>query len=131
MGFCVADNPIRNSGRWHSDCRRSSDSARCEPRLLPAMAWISSTITERTPANMVRPEAEPSSTYSDSGVVTRMCGGRLRSALRSTCGVSPVRTAVRIATSGRPSFSSSARMPSSGASRLTWMSFDSAFSGDT
>ena len=131
MGFCVADKPIRSRRRWHSDASRSSDKARCEPRLLPAMAWISSTITVRTPASMERPEAEPSNTYSDSGVVTRMCGGCLRSRLRSTCGVSPVRTAVRIATSGRPSFSSSARMPSSGASRLTWMSFDNAFSGDT
>ena len=45
MGFCVADRPIRNNRRWHSDSSRSSDSARCEPRLLPAMAWISSTIT--------------------------------------------------------------------------------------
>ena len=42
-----------------------------------------------------------------------------------------VRTAVRISTSGRPSRASSARMPSSGASRLMWMSLDSAFSGET
>ena len=69
--------------------------------------------------------------YSDSGVVTTMCGGCLRIALRSACGVSPVRTAVRISTSGRPSFASCARMPSSGASRLMRMSLDSAFSGET
>ena len=34
--------------------------------------------------------------YSDSGVVTRMCGGRLSIARRSCISVSPVRTAVRI-----------------------------------
>ncbi|MDQ6648124.1 MAG: hypothetical protein M3Y93_13015, partial [Pseudomonadota bacterium] len=50
MGFCVADRPIRSSRRWHSDSSRSSVKARCEPRLLPAMAWISSTMPERVPA---------------------------------------------------------------------------------
>ncbi len=88
-------------------------------------------ITVREVPSMARPDPEPSRMYSDSGVVTRMCGGCLRMYARSACGVSPVRTAVRIATPGRPSFSSSARMPSSGSSRLMWMSFDSAFNGDT
>ena len=100
MGFCVADRPMRVSRRPHSASSRSSDSARWLPRLLAATAWISSTITVRAVARPARPESEPSSTYSDSGVVTRMCGGERRIAVRSACGVSPVRTAVRIATSG-------------------------------
>ncbi len=56
IGFCVADSPIRSSGRGHSACRRSSDSARWLPRLLPARAWISSTISahpgEHLPARL-------------------------------------------------------------------------------
>ena len=39
--------------------------------------------------------------YSDSGVVTRICGARLRRRARSGCGVSPVRTAVRISSVGQ------------------------------
>ncbi len=69
--------------------------------------------------------------YSDSGVVTMMCGGRLRHFARSACGVSPVRTALRISTGGRPIRSSSAAMPDSGRSRFRCTSFDSAFSGET
>ena len=66
------------SGLPVSASSRSSDSARWLPRLLPASAWISSTITVRVVASILRPDSEPSSTYSDSGVVTTMCGGRLR-----------------------------------------------------
>jgi hypothetical protein len=51
--------------------------------------------------------------------------------LRSIAGVSPVRTASRIATSGRPCSSSWSRMPASGSCRFFWMSFESAFSGET
>ncbi len=39
--------------------------------------------------------------YSDSGVVTTMCGGVFAIFARSACGVSPVRTKVRIPTSGK------------------------------
>ena len=85
----------------------------------------------RTVDSMRRPDSEDSSTYSDSGVVTRMCAARLRSALRSAWVVSPVRTAVRISGTGRPSRASSCAMPASGASRLTRMSLDSALSGET
>ncbi|MCW0424320.1 hypothetical protein NB713_002263 [Xanthomonas sacchari] len=131
IGFCVADRPMRSGGTSHSCCRRCSDSARWLPRLFAASAWISSTITVRTWRSVSRPDTEPSSTYSDSGVVTSTCGGRRRACARSRCGVSPVRTAVRMDTSGKPSAASSARMPCSGASRLSWMSFESAFSGDT
>ena len=58
-GFWVADRPIRwtvAAGRptraWAS--RRSSVSARCEPRLVAATAWISSTITASTPLSISR-----------------------------------------------------------------------------
>ena len=101
-----------------SACSRSSDSARCAPRLLPATAWISSTITLRVLASISRPDLEVSSMYSDSGVVTTMCGARRRMLARSVCEVSPVRTMARIATSGRLKEASSSRMPLSGASRL-------------
>ena len=48
-GRCVAESPIRCSGR-PSSCAssRSSVSARCAPRLVAATAWISSTITAST-----------------------------------------------------------------------------------
>jgi len=64
-------------------------------------------------------------------VVTTMCGGRRRMRSRSPEGVSPVRTQVRMSISGRPWARNSARMPSSGASRLRLMSFDSALRGET
>ena len=131
IGFCVADKPMRVSGRPHSASRRSSDSARCAPRLLGASAWISSTITLRVVASIARPDSEPSRMYSDSGVVTTICGARRFIALRSACGVSPVRTLARISTSGDPSSNSLSRMPASGASRLMRTSFDSALSGET
>ncbi len=130
-GFWVADSPIRWARRPVSASSRASDSARWLPRLLCTRAWISSTITVRTPPSIARPEAELSRMYSDSGVVTSTCGGCRRRAARSPAGVSPVRTAVRIATSGRPSRASSPAIPASGASRLRWMSLDSAFSGET
>ena len=41
-GRCAA------GGSCASSSRRSSESARCAPRLEPAIAWISSTITQRT-----------------------------------------------------------------------------------
>ena len=59
---------------------------------------------------------------SDSGVVTRMCGG-FRHLLPFWAGVSPVRTAVRIG-DGAP-------ISPSGVSRFRWTSFDSAFRGET
>ncbi|KGX79617.1 response regulator [Burkholderia pseudomallei MSHR435] len=118
-GFCVADSPMRGSLRPTSASSRSSDSARWLPRLAFASAWISSTITVRVLASMRRPDSDDSSTYSDSGVVTRMCGACLRCATRSAWVVSPVRTAVRICGTGSPRRAISAAMPASGASRFT------------
>ena len=132
IGFCVAERPIRYSGSPHSACSRSSDNARCAPRLFGASAWISSTITLRSVASIARPDSEPSRMLSNSGVVTTICGGRRR--IRVTFGrcVSPVRTQVRISTSRSPrALEVPALMPASGNSRFRWMSFDSALSGDT
>ena len=131
MGFCVADSPMRVTGpsaRWH---RRSTDSARCEPRLLGATACSSSRISVRVVLSACRPRSDVSRMYSDSGVVMNTCGGLRAWSVRSFCGVSPVRTATRISGSGWPISSARARISSSGASRFRWMSFASAFSGDT
>ena len=130
-GFCVADRPMRTGGVSHKASSRSRLSDRWLPRLLPATAWISSTITVRTPASMARPLSEPSSTYSDSGVDTRMCGARRRMALRSAWVVSPVRTALRMPCGGSPIACNCAAIPSSGASRFTRISLDKAFNGET
>ena len=57
-GRWVAERPMRWSRPPSSATRRSSRSrlsARWVPRLVPATAWISSTITARTPARMSRP----------------------------------------------------------------------------
>ena len=88
---CAA-GPAVGRRDWFS-LSRSSVSARCEPRLVPATAWISSTITASTPVRISRAPLV-SMRYSDSGVVIRMSGGRRRIAARSFCGVSPVRTPI-------------------------------------
>ena len=110
-------------------------SARCAPRRVGATAWISSTITVRAVPSSLRPPADVRSTYSDSGVVTRTCGGRLSTCARSFCAVSPVRTAARTSTGAADpddgAARSRARMPSSGCTRFLWMSFESALSGET
>jgi hypothetical protein len=46
-------------------------------------------------------------------------------------GVSPVRTQLRISTRAARARAAPRRMPASGASRLRWMSLESAFSGET
>ena len=139
-GRCVADSPIRcaRPGRSQgpsrcadSASRRASVKARCAPRLLPTTAWISSMMTVATPLSSARPLSLVSRIYRDSGVVTRICGGRRRMAARAACGVSPVRTAVRMPGLARPCSSSNPPIAASGASRLRWISLLSAFSGDT
>ena len=132
-GRCVADSPIRwsggaSAGRRRS--RRSRDSARCAPRLPPAIAWTSSTITVSTPRSVSR-AALVSSRYRLSGVVTRMSGGRRASSRRCSWGVSPVRPAIEICGSGSPSRCAASPMPCSGARRLRSTSYVSAFSGET
>ena len=53
-GRTVAESPTRWAGAGSSASRRSRDRARCAPRLVPARAWISSTITVRTPRSPSR-----------------------------------------------------------------------------
>ena len=77
-------------------------SARCEPRLSSTIAWISSMIIVRAVFSNSRLRSAVSRMKSDSGVVTRMCGGRLTICCRSAMGVSPVRTATRIGGINRP-----------------------------
>ena len=57
IGFVVAEMPTRVGGCSQSASSRSSDSARCAPRLLPASAWISSTMTVLTVRSMFRPDS--------------------------------------------------------------------------
>ncbi len=53
-GRCVADSPIRCGRVAHSASSRSSDSAKCAPRLVGTRAWISSMMTVSTVVNMRR-----------------------------------------------------------------------------
>jgi len=57
-GFTVADSPTRTGDCSLRASSRSSDSIRCEPRLLPATACSSSTITLFTDFSMARPDSE-------------------------------------------------------------------------
>ena len=123
-----ADALRRRSQRRSS---RSSVSARCAPRFVPAIAWISSTITARTPLNMPRPRTVVSMMCSDSGVVMRMCGDLRIMRARADAGVSPVRTATRISGNVSPAAMNRSRSSASGRSRLRWMSLFSALSGET
>src|SRR5260370_42261817 len=81
IGFWVADKPMRckeeagqcfpaDSGPLTSAANRSMLNAKCDPRRLLNTAWISSTINVREVASSFRPDAEVSSRYNDSGVVT-------------------------------------------------------------
>ena len=110
---------MRWAGRSSSASSRSSESARCAPRLVPATACTSSTITVSTPRSDSR-ACEVSSRNSDSGVVMRMSGGvRREAARRSSAGVSPERIADGDV--GRRQAEARRRraaMPASGARRL-------------
>ena len=133
VGRTVADSPTRwitPAPPWRSTSSRSSDSARCAPRLFPATACTSSTMTVSTPRSVSR-ACEVSSRNSDSGVVIRMSGGWLTSLLRSSAAVSPVRTATLMSGSASPSRCAACRIPVSGARRFRSMSTASALSGET
>ena len=53
-GRCVAESPMRCGGRSVTCSSRSIVSMRCAPRLVVAIAWISSMITVSTPASVSR-----------------------------------------------------------------------------
>ena len=131
-GRTVAERPTRwaaaSTPRRASS--RSRESARWAPRLLPATACTSSTMTVSTPRR-VSLACEVSSRKSDSGVVMRMSGGLVASFLRSSAAVSPVRTATLMSGSSRPSRCAACPIPVSGARRFRSMSTASALSGET
>ena len=129
-GRTVAESPMRCAGRSSRPSRRSRLSARCAPRLLPASACTSSTMTTSTVRRMSR-AFDVSMRYSDSGVVMRMSGGLRRSARRSSGVVSPVRMPVRTGGAPPPCAASLSATPASGSCRLRSTSAPSALSGDT
>ena len=131
MGRWVADSPMRTMGFSAKAQSRSTDRDRWEPRLSSAMACISSSIKVWTPARPCRPLREVNRMYKDSGVVIRICGGRLAILARSEALVSPVRTTALISGSGVPAASASSAISSNGVARFFWMSFESALRGDT
>ncbi len=129
-GRTVADRPIRWAGRSSSSSRRSSDSARCAPRLVPLTACTSSTMTVSTPRSDSR-AALVSTRNSDSGVVMKTSGGILLNARRSAAGVSPERMPTARSGTGSPRRCAACRMPVSGLRRLRSTSTASALSGLT
>ncbi len=135
MGRTVAERPTRCSREppreTTSSSSRSRESARCAPRLSPATAWISSTMTVRTWESQPRLDSAVSRMKSDSGVVTSTWGGRRPTCRRSCAGVSPVRTAVRMPGAGRPAATAAVASSPSGSSRLRRTSLDRALSGET
>jgi hypothetical protein len=84
-------------------------------------------MTVLTVERIRRPPSLVRRMYRDSGVVTRMWGGRRDIDARSLAGVSPVRTRTR--TDGRNG--SVAAISASGEERFFWMSFERAFRGET
>ena len=129
LGSTVAESPIRWAGLGSRASRRSSDTARWAPRLVPATAWTSSTMMVSTSLSVSR-ALDVSMRNSDSGVVIRMSGGLLSSERRSDAGVSPERTPTVISGAGRPRRLAVWVIPISGARRLRSTSTPSALSGE-
>ena len=129
-GRTVALSPIRWAGRSSSASSRSRVTARWAPRLVPATACTSSTITVSTPRRLSRAWLV-SIRNSDSGVVIMMSGGWVTSRRRSAAGVSPERTPTVTSGTCWPSRSPVWRMPVSGLRRLRSTSTASALSGLT
>jgi len=98
--------------------------------LVDATEWISSTISQRTGARILR-AALVRMRNSDSGVVIRMSGGCLSMDRRTSAGVSPVRIATEMSGGTSPCDSIWRRIPTSGERRLRSTSWARAFSGDT
>ena len=128
-GRWVADRPIRCGGFSAISSSRSSVSARWAPRLVVAIAWISSMITVSTPMSVSR-AADVHIRYSDSGVVISRSGGRRISFCRSLDGVSPVRIPTSGAVKPSPKRSAANSMPFNGARKFFSMSNANARSGE-
>ena len=108
---------------------RSSDSARCAPRLVGTSAWISSMMTVSSERSASR-AFEVSSRYRDSGVVIRMSAGSRWNRARSIAGVSPVRIAIDRQDVAIAPAAARLAMPASGARRLRSMSTARALRGE-
>ena len=131
IGRCVADSPIRSGRCSHTWASRSRLSARCEPRLSRATAWISSMITQRAVRSIALLRSAVSSRYSDSGVVMTKLGGLRSIAARADCVVSPDRTATRSGGGSKPMSRPMRSISASGPVRFSAMSVARAFSGET
>ena len=129
-GSTVADRPMRWTGCSSIASSRSRETARWAPRLVPATACTSSTITVCTPASAPRAR-EVSIRYRDSGVVMRISGGSCTRRRRSAAGVSPERTPTRMSGTSCPVRRAVCVMPISGARRLRSTSTPRALSGET
>ena len=129
-GRTVAESPIRWAGWSSRASSRSRDSARWAPRLLPATACTSSTITVSMPRRDSRAWLV-SIRNSDSGVVIMMSGGWVVSLRRSAALVSPERTPTVTSGVVTPIRSAVCLMPVSGARRLRSTSTARALSGET
>ncbi len=128
-GRTVAERPMRCTGRPSRASSRSRLSARCAPRLVPATACTSSTMTVRTPSSVSR-ALEVSMRYRLSGVVMRMSGGEVCSLRRSALGVSPERTPTVTVGGSEPRRRAVCVTPMSGERRLRSTSTPSALSGE-
>ncbi len=129
-GRTVADRPIRCAGAGSSASSRSRLSPRWAPRLVPATACTSSTMTVSTWRRLSRAWLV-SIRKSDSGVVIRMSGGVRTRVRRSAAGVSPDRMPTVTAGSRAPRRSPVCRMPISGDRRLRSTSTARALRGET
>jgi len=115
----VADRPVTCSP-GDSERSRAMPSMVWSPRFDSASAWISSTTTRFRPRNIFGASGYEVISASDSGVVSRICGGSTLWRARFAAGVSPVRSSMRI---GSP-------ISATGAARLRAISVVSAFRGD-
>ena len=128
-GRCVADRPMRCTGRPMSSSSRSRLSDIWAPRLVPATEWISSMITASTLRSVSR-AAEVSIKNNDSGVVIRRSGGFRTSWRRSFEGVSPVRIPTVGTCTVSPRRSAANVIPRKGERRFFSTSTASARSGE-
>ncbi len=128
-GRCVADRPMRCGGVAVISSNRSRESIRWAPRLVVAMAWISSMITVST-STRVEAADDVSIRYRLSGVVISRSGGRRINPWRSLAGVSPVRMATVGWRRVIPSRSAARPTPNSGERRFFSTSKARARSGE-
>ena len=112
-------------------CSRSSESARCAPRLVPMTAWISSTITVRAVRSISRLRLGRQQQIQRFG--RRDQDVRRRLEHRRPLGLRRVAGAHRGGDPGAPvrALRPACRIPRRGSARFLWMSALNALSGDT